>query len=199
MNRLILLSQSFITLCQNKPKELGLSALLILFSAFVFYKSTPPFVSKVFELKIYKNKNDIKQLTDERDIVAEKTVFVDRLMLRDGFHLVHPKLGKIGFDGNFFIDIKSSFTVKIPGKYFLYPGSDDGFALKVDGELLCEYLGGRAYSTRSCPITLDEGKHDFELNYYQGFGHSGLTLAYRHADGKKQKWFGDNSRYLNFH
>lgn len=192
------MTQSLIDMVVARPKETGLSVLLMLFVAFAIYKSTPPFVSKVFELKIYKNGETIHKLDDERDITQEKTVWVDKLMLKDGYRLMHPKLGAFGFSEHFFIDIQGEFTVKVPGRYYLYPGSDDGFALTVDGEPLCQFLGSRPYATRACPVKLDKGPHTFELNYFQGSGHAGLTLAYRHRDEKKRLWFGENSRYLKF-
>lgn len=198
MNKLARYSQKFVEACIQRPKETGFSALLLVFALFALYESTPPMVSKVFELKIYKSNKAISKLDDPRDISAEKTVWVDHLMLKDGYHLVHPKLGAIGYGDNYFVDIDGVFTVKEAGKYLLYPGSDDGFSLAVDGKTLCQFLGDRAYATRSCRVNLDKGKHNFTLKYFQGGGHSGLTLAYRHEDAKTQKWFGDNSRYIKF-
>lgn len=193
------ITHCFICTLVNRPKESGLSALLVLFVAFAVYKSTPPFVDKVFELKIYKNGQIIHKLDDERNISGEKTVWVDKLMLKDGYRLMHPKLGAFAFSEHFFIDVNGEFEVKVPGRYYLYPGSDDGFALSVDGKQLCQFLGSRPYATRACPVELDKGTHTFELNYYQGSGHAGLTLAYRHKEDKKRRWFGENSRYLKFH
>ena len=54
-------------------------------------------VSKVFELKIYKNRTPITTIHQERDIINTKMVWVDKLMLKDGARLMHPKLGVIGF------------------------------------------------------------------------------------------------------
>lgn len=199
MNRIQKITQTIIDVCVERPKEVGFSVLLVLFAAFAAYKSTPAFVNKVFELKIYKNDAIIQKLDDERKVKGEKTVWVDTLMLKDGYHLKHPKLGAFAFNEHFFIDVKGEFEAKVSGRYFLYPGSDDGFALSVNGKQLCQFLGSRPYATRACSVDLEKGKHTFELNYYQGSGHSGLTLAYRHREDKKRRWFGENSRYLKFH
>lgn len=188
----------FVTECMARPKEFGFSALLLLFALFALYKSTPPMIDKVFELKISKNGKSIKTINDERDVKTTKTIWVDVLNLKDGYHLSHPKLGRIGFGDNFWIDVEGKFKVKEAGKYFFYPGSDDGFTLSINGKQLCQFAKDRAYATRSCPLTLEEGEHSFELNYFQGGGHSGLTLAYRHQKAKKRKWFGENSRYIKF-
>lgn len=198
MNKFNQYIQTFVHLCIQSPREVGLTALLVLFAVFAVYKSTPPMVSKVFELKISKNGKGIRTLNDERDIKAEKTVWVDHLNLKDGYNLSHPKLGRFAFDGNYFIDINHTFTVKKPGKYFFYVGSDDGYSFAVDGKILCQYVRDRGYSVRGCPVELEEGEHTFELKYFQGGGHSGLTLAYRHQDARKRKWAGENSSYLKF-
>ncbi len=173
-------AQQLINISIQRPKEMGLSLILLVCTLAGIYISTPPYVKKVFELKIYKNSKPIRKLTDARDITAEKTVWVDSLMLKNGYHIVHPKLGNIGFGDNFFIDIDGKFEVKKAGRYFLYPGSDDGFSLAVDGKMLCQFIGDRGYATRSCRVELEEGEHTFSLKYFQGGGHSGLTLAYRY-------------------
>lgn len=188
----------FVSLWEKHGKELSLSLILVLFSLFVLYKSTPTFVSHVFQLTISQNKGPITSLDTERDISQVKKVWVDHLNLKDGYHLRHPKLGQFGFAGNFFIDLEAEFEVKVPGLYYLIPGSDDGFTLAVNGETLCEYKGSRPYRTHSCRVELEEGTNNFKLSYYQGAGHSGLTLAYRHQDMKKQRWFGEDSKYLSF-
>lgn len=188
----------FMSLWEKHGKDLGLSVILFLFAAMAIYKSTPAYVSHVFELNIQQNRTGISNINVERDITQTKTVWVDKLNLKDGYNLEHPKLGQIGFSGNYFIDLEAQFEVKKPGDYYLIPGSDDGFILSVDGNKLCEFVGDRGYRTQSCKIELDKGTHTFKLNYFQGGGHSGLTLAYRHQDMKKQKWFGEDSGYLKF-
>ncbi len=191
-------AHSAIALCCQKPKEIGFFSALMLFAGVAIYKSTPAFISPVFELKISKNNAAIQTLSQVRDIGATKSLWVDKLMLRDGARLVHPKLGVIGFSDSFFIDIERDFTVKKSGYYTLLPGSDDGFSLDVDGKRLCSFETDRPYTVQPCRIELNEGVHTFKLSYFQGGGHAGLTLAYQ-ADGeKKQYWFGENSRFIHF-
>lgn len=197
-DKLLAYAERFVAFCLARPREMGFSALLLIIALAGIYQSTPAMVDHVFELQIKKNGKSIRTINDKRDITAEKIVWVDKLMLKDGYHLVHPKLGAIGYGNNYWIDIEGEFEVKKAGKYFFYPGSDDGFRLSVDGEQLCEFIKDRGYATRSCPKTLEEGKHTFKLVYFQGSGHSALTLAYRHREAKKRKWFGENSRYISF-
>lgn len=198
MNKLKQWAQCAWGLTLKQPKEVGFSVLLVIFVGVGLYKSTPAIVDEVFELQIHKNKVPIKSVDQKRDISQSKTVWVDKLMLKDGARLIHPKLGAIGFSDSFFIDVESDFTVKKSGVYYFIPGSDDGFSLDVDGKRLCAFVKDRPYSTQRCRIELDEGEHSFKLSYFQGGGLSGLTLAYQFKGDRKRRWFGENSRYLNF-
>lgn len=198
MSALINRLQSAYAFTLTKPKEVGFLALMVLFLGMAVHKSTPPMVDKVFELKISKNKSPISSIFQERDISQTKSVWVDKLMLKDGARLVHPKLGLIGFSDSYFIDVEAEFKVKEAGVYYFIPGSDDGFALEVDGKQLCAFEKDRPYSTQRCRVQLDEGTHAFKLSYFQGGGHSGLTLAYQFKGDRKRRWVGENSRYISF-
>ncbi len=199
MNKLQQYYQCFITLVFSQPKSMGFLGFMLIFVMMAIYKSTPPFVNEVFELNIQKNRVAIRDVYQKRDISNTKQIWVDKLMLKDGANLVHPKLGKIGFSDTFFIDIESDFRVKRSGVYYLIPGSDDGFVLEVDGAKLCDYAGDRPYATRRCRIELSKGNHSFKMSYYQGGGHAGLTLAYQADGDRKKRWFGENSKYMTFH
>ena len=198
INRLHQYGQCAINLTLQNPKEVGFMAFLVLFIVVAIYKSTPAMVDKNFELQIYKNRTPITNLFQERDIINTKNVWIDKIMLKDGARLMHPKLGVIGFGDSFFIDVESSFTVKKAGTYYFIPGSDDGFSLDVDGVRLCAFEGDHPYSTQRCEINLSQGTHNFKLTYFQGGGFAGLTLAYQFKEDRKERWFGENSQYLRF-
>lgn len=182
----------------QNPKEVGFLVLLLLFLGVAIYKSTPAMIDKVFELKISKNRVPIASIDQQRDVINTKNIWVDRLMLKDGARIVHPKLGVIGFGDSFFIDVESEFVVRKAGVFYFIPGSDDGFALDVDGKRLCAFERDRPYSTQRCRVDLSEGKHSFKLSYFQGGGHAGLTLAYQFKGDRKQRWVGENSEYIRF-
>lgn len=198
MSAIINKLQSAYAFTLAKPKEVGFLALMVLFIGMAIHKSTPPMVDKVLELKISKNKSAIRSIFQERDISQTKSVWVDKLMLKDGARLVHPKLGLIGFSDSYFIDVEANFKVKEAGVYYFIPGSDDGFALEVDGKQLCAFEKDRPYSTQRCRVQLNEGTHTFKMAYFQGGGHSGLTLAYQFKGDRKRRWVGENSRYISF-
>ena len=198
MKKLIQYAGCAWALTLQKPKEVGFLIILMLFAVMAVYKSTPARVDKVFELKISKNGSIIKNIFQERDITQTKTVWVDTLMLKSGSQLQHKKLGAIGFSDTYFIDVESEFTVKKPGVYYFIPGSDDGFALEVNGKRLCAFEKDRPYATQRCRVELDKGKNHFKMMYFQGGGHAGMTLAYQFKGDAKRRWMGENSQYLKF-
>ena len=199
MTKLIQYFNCAVALTLQKPKEVGFLGVMVLFLGMAIYKSTPPMVNKVFELHVHKNKGAITDIFQTRDIVKSKKVWVDKLMLKNGSHLVHPKLGAIGFANSYFIDVEAEFEVKVSGVYYFIPGSDDGFSLEVNGKQLCSYKGVRPYATVRCRVELPEGPNTFRMEYYQGAGHSGLTLAYQAKGDRKKRWVGENSKYMKFH
>lgn len=183
---------------QYMTKNTVLTALLVLVVVAIFIRITPPYVSNVVKLEISKNKQAISRIDQPREIDYSRTLWVDRLDLSAKNQLRHSKLGKIGYSDNFFIDINHEFTVKTAGEYRFLIGSDDGFIATVDGNELCRFNTDRPYSKQTCRVTLDEGKHQFELQYFQGGGHAGLTVEYMRAGAGKPRFFGENSEDVVF-
>lgn len=179
-------------------KNILFSVLLAIIIAVIINRIVPPFVSPVFNLVISKNRASIVDIHQPRDIEMTKTVKVDRINLADKNRFRHPKLGDIGYSGDFFVDIDAPFTVKKAGDYIFYLGSDDGFIFSVDGKQLCEWTHDRPLTVDSCRINLPAGEHKFKLVYFQGYGNAGLTMAYAFASDGKQYLAGDDSKYISF-
>lgn len=179
-------------------RNIAFSLVLALVTLAIIHRITPAYVKPVFELVISKNRVAITDIHQARDIEMSKTLKVDRIALADKNRFRHPKLGEIGYAGDFFVDINAPFTVKKAGKYTFYLGSDDGFIFSVDNQTLCEWTHDRPLTVNACQITLTEGKHHFKLVYFQGFGNAGLTMGYAYGNDRKQYVAGENSRYLSF-
>lgn len=179
-------------------KNTVFSALLALVVALIVVRITPVSVDENVKLVISKNRTNISNIYQQRDIERTKTVMVDGVNLLVKSRFAHPKLGNIA-DANddFFVDIEHTITVKDSAGYRFLVGTDDGFSLKVDGTLVCEHLSDRPYSIQTCPIELSEGKHLVQFSYFQGYGNSGLTLQYAQGDDKEY-WFGENSDAVRF-
>jgi len=175
------------------------SALLVLFFALIVNRITPPSVDKVLELVFSKNRAHIANINQPRSISETRTVMIDTLKLHERNKLAHPKLGPlVAWNDDFYVDMTTNFVVKNSDTYYFTVGSDDGFKLSLDGKELCKYPGDRAYLEQRCSARLTEGKHTLLLNYFQGYGHSGLTLQYSKGhDGKKRYW-GDDSKDIKY-
>lgn len=179
-------------------KNTVFSALLALIAALIAIRIMPVSVDDNVKLVISKNRVSATNIYQARDIERTKTVMVDKLNLIVENRFKHPELGNIA-DANddFFVDIDHAITIKKSGDYRFLVGTDDGFSLKIDGALICEHLGDRPYTIQTCNINLSEGKHQFQLSYFQGYGNSGLTVEYARGDGT-QHWFGEDSSDIDF-
>ncbi|GGY85737.1 hypothetical protein GCM10011613_33330 [Cellvibrio zantedeschiae] len=179
-------------------RNIVFSVMLAIIAVAIIYRITPPYVSGVFDLVISKNRITITDIHQPRDIEMTKTVKVDRIDLADKSRFRHPKLGDIGYAGDFWVDINAPFTVKKAGDYVFYLGSDDGFIFSIDGQQLCEWTHDRPLTVNACQIRLMEGEHKFKLVYFQGYGNAGLTMGYSYGNNGVQYIAGENSRYISF-
>lgn len=175
-------------------KFLDKNTLLSIFIGLAFVaiiaRFVPPYVKPVLKLELHKNQVAITRLNQPREITDSRTQWVDRLDLhhRNGF--AHPKLGPLGWNENFFVDLDSTFSLAEAGNYRFVVGSDDGFSLSLDGRELCRHLRDRPYRRQSCHVSLDAGEHRLQLRYFQGYGQAGLTLEFgpTAANGKLRFW-----------
>ena len=179
-------------------KNSAFSALLALTIVLIAVRITPIHVDEVIKVVVTKNATNIGSIHQERSIANTKEVMVDRLNLLVKSRFSHPKLGNIAnTTDDFFVDVDHNIKITKADHYLFIVGSDDGFSLSIDNKMLCEHLADRPYSTQACMIFLTEGKHQFHLSYFQGFGNSGLTVEYARGD-EKPHWFGDDSDTVKF-
>ena len=179
-------------------KNTVFSVFLAVIVGTIINRVTPPYVDDVFNLVVSKNRTTIIDIHQVRDIEMSKVVKVDHLSLAEKSRFRHPKLGDIGYSGDYFVDIDAPFLVKKAGDYVFYVGSDDGFVFSVDGKKICEWTRDRPLTTDICPVSLSAGDHTFKLVYFQGYGNAGLTMSYAFAADGTQYVAGDNSRYISF-
>lgn len=177
----------------NTLLTLILVALLVLaLSAMI-----PPRVDANLRLDIQKNRSAITSLHQERDIESRQTRWVDRLDLANNGRFLHPRLGQLGYEEHFFVDIEATFVVHQAGHYEFEVASDDGFALIINGRNLCSFPRPRALRSQRCRIRLDEGEQRFTLNYFQAGGQAGLSVRYGLQNQRQRYWFGEDSELLS--
>lgn len=174
------------------------TALIALVVIIIAVRITPVSVDPVVKLIISKNRAGITNIYQQRDIEFTREVWLDVLDLEEKNRFSHPKLGNVAtFSDDFFVDVDHSITVKKADTYRFLMGSDDGFALTIDGKLVCEYPGDRAYTVQPCLIFLAEGAHQVQIAYFQGYANSGFTVEYARGD-EKPRWFGEDSDSVKF-
>lgn len=177
-------------------KNTIVSLLLLSVIAIIIYRITPVYVSSNIEVIISKNRVDIRNINQVRDISNSFKVKLDKLNLYHKGKFGHSKLGNIAkTNDDFFLDLDQVFTISQEGTYQFLVGSDDGFSLTIDGKKICEHPGDRPYSIQGCNIFLTKGKHRLQTTYFQGFGNSGFSLQYQTPNGKTY-WFGEDSNNL---
>ncbi|WP_157960361.1 PA14 domain-containing protein [Marinimicrobium alkaliphilum] len=174
-----------------------LSALLIVLLILAINAMIPARVDANLRLDIQKNRSAINSLNQRRDIETRQSRWVDHLDLANNGRFAHPRLGKLGFDEHFFVDIETTFVVHQAGNYEFEVASDDGFALNINGRNICSFPRPRALSSQRCRIRLDEGEQRFTLNYFQAGGQAGLSVRYGLQNQRQRYWFGEDSELLS--
>lgn len=74
----------------------------------------------------------------------------------------------------------SSRTISLTGGTYTFTvGSDDGFRLYIDGQLVMQSWSDRSYNTNSYTTTLTSGSHKFRLDFYENSGNARVSFAYQ--------------------
>ena len=125
-----------------------------------------------------------------------ETLLFSQLYFPNSNILKNNLYGNLVYRSNFFIDFTSNFYLDKDSEIKFEIYSDDGFRLKIDGKKVAEFIKDRPYKKSEGKIFLKKGKHQFTLNYFQGYGNLGLGVWYI-IDNKKTI-FGKDSKILHF-
>lgn len=99
----------------------------------------------------------------------------------DSFNL---KLAKA--NDRFAFKFTGKLQVPKSGDYIFYTMSDDGSKLYLDGNLLVDNDFNHGFDRKSGLVTLNEGEHDFRLEYYNNTWGKGLAVLYEGPDMQYQ-------------
>lgn len=152
--------------------------IVVAIAIFVLYKTISLPYHGVIDIVISKQNGVIKSVDTARKIGKTHKMSVDRLYFPKARHLSHKRFGMLGFKENFFIKARVDMQVHESGVYHFMVASDDGFRLKIGDELVCEHPGNRPFQKNNCKVKLTQGKHHFDLDYFQGGGPLGLHVKY---------------------
>ncbi len=179
-------------------KNAVFSAFLLATLALIVNQLIPPSVDEVIELTLSKNKTHIKSIHQKRIITETRVVMIDEVDLTEKNHFRHSVLGTLGWGEDFFADIETKFQVHESGRYRFEVGSDDGFELKIDNKITCQFKNDRPFKKNSCIVSLTEGAHVLRLSYFQGFGNAGLSLKYASSTTGKLYFWGEASTAISY-
>ena len=162
----------------------------------VWLKVRPVQVDAVLSLVYTLNGDPIRDLDQPRRPLRQLTQWVDVLDLHQDGRLQHPVLGDLGRGDNVYIDLDVTFDIARTATYRFDVGSDDGFALNIDGQRLCAYTTDRAYTRQTCTILLLQGQHRLQLSYFQAGGPAGLQVRFAREDESEWHWLGASAAGL---
>ena len=164
----------------------------------VFYKS------KIFsdnrlplKVKIVKSSKKIRNIDNFYVKSKDRVIYIDKLYFPNKKPLQHYLYGNLNFYDNFFIFINSYIELKKDMIVKFFIASDDGFRLKIDDKVVCEFKKDRPFKTTECKTALKKGKHKLFIKYFQGYGLLGLVGTY--SVDKRQYYIGQNSDYIKFY
>ena len=87
---------------------------------------------------------------------------------------------------NFAAQLKSFIQIDNAGKYTFYVTSNDGSKLYIDNKLLIDNDGEHGSKEMSNSISLDKGRHQIRIDYFQSGGQKTLLAAYSSDDIRYQ-------------
>lgn len=151
------------------------------------------------ELRITQNNGPILALDQPRMAVSSARFMTDRIDFPDSDGLRHYLLGELGWKRYFFIDAEMRFEVEAPGEYEFFVYSDDGARLRIDGDIVSEFVAPRPMGESVGRIYLHRGMHSLKIAYFQNEGSCGLKAVYRRRDFPMQRYYvGQDSEWLKW-
>ena len=87
---------------------------------------------------------------------------------------------------NFALQLKSFIQIDKAGRYSFYVTSNDGSKMYIDNNLLVDNDGEHGTKEMSNSLSLDKGRHEIRIDYFQSGGQKTLLAAYSSDDIRYQ-------------
>ncbi len=94
------------------------------------------------------------------------------------YDVTHGPFWEDGSRNSFGVEVTGTVQVSEGGTFTFHLGADEGAMLVVDGVLVIDDYGSRAYQTRSGQIDLEPGAHAIEVRYFENSDEAGLKLEW---------------------
>lgn len=179
---------------------------LVLFIAFfmlIKIYSTP--LQQTVKVSLLKQNGQIKNLSTVKNIKKVIHFTIEGIEFPENDQLYYKNTGNLGYKEDFFLILESTMDVKKSDNYQFTVTSDDGFQLKIDNKIVCEYSAVRGMKETFCQqLKISQGQHKLRLEYFQGYGRLGLIAEYALYDKKlkttnqEKRLIGQNSPFLHF-
>lgn len=89
-----------------------------------------------------------------------------------------------------------TWQVKESGEYTIYVGSDDGNRLLLDGEVVLDARVNQSHTRRQTTLFLEQGPHEFRLEYYENSGDASLEAGWIQANGEDHPFSAEDLTHL---
>lgn len=93
----------------------------------------------------------------------------------DAASLTVPAVGAAVSDRMIFV-FDGYINIPADGNYTFNLGSDDGFDLRIGGNLVSQFATNRGFGVTTATVFLTQGQHDFRLLYWENGGGNGVEL-----------------------
>jgi hypothetical protein len=149
-------------------------------------------------MTVVKQKGNISTLDTPVNEDFKRIYFINTIDFPRGNVLKHPDIGNFAYAQDFFLYFDAKMEVLKNGIYKLTIASDDGFRLKLNTNLIGEWVPNRSFTSNQYDVMLYKGLYKLDLSYFQGYGQLGLTAEYRYQDSPRTYFFGQDSEYIRF-
>jgi hypothetical protein len=175
------------------------SIIVLLIALFICNKMFFPIIwNAPIQMHLIKQNGNVDHLDVPLNIDFQRTFYINTINFPEDQTLIHKDIGNFGIQNNFLIDFNTAFEVKKEGNYLFIVASDDGFRLKLNGNMVGEFTNNRPFTTNQYNLFLEKGTYHYNLYYYQGFGGMGVVAEYQRMDDSKVRFIGENSYDFHF-
>ncbi len=132
-------------------------------------------ISTGFHAKYFEADHSVTRL---EDVNWDASATHQEVRTEIDYDVTHGPFWEDGSRNTFGVEVTGTVQVSEGGTFTFHLGADEGAMLVVDGVLVIDDYGSRAYQTRSGQIDLEPGAHAIEVRYFENSDEAGLKLEW---------------------
>ena len=143
--------------------------------------SAPP----LFIVRVLKSEGTVNTIDAAESLAAGQGVAEEVIFYQENVNF-HISGNTYAFEGDtefpfasnehLSVNATGTFVINQAGTYSIGANSDDGFRIRIDGEIAVEFLAGRGTRATVGLVDLAAGEHQLEFDYFQGSGGASVEL-----------------------